>query len=170
MRNEKGLTQYQYFLSPGYIYLARAPTIISTVLGSGVSVCVYDKKEMFGAMNCFLYPEIREQGKTTALYGNVATIALIRLMLQEGSKPKHLVAQIFGGAYNEEVSKVRDVGSENVRVARKVLSRSGIKIISEDVGGTLGRKVVYDSYTNEVAVLKVERLRQSDWYPYEGSR
>ncbi|MFN3535494.1 MAG: chemotaxis protein CheD [Desulfatiglandales bacterium] len=170
MRNEKSLTQYQYFLAPGYIYLARSPTIISTVLGSGVSVCVYDKKKMIGAMNCFLYPEIREKGKTTALYGNVATIALIRLMLQEGSKPKHLVAQILGGAYNQEVSKMRDVGSENVRVARKVLSRSGIKIISEDVGGTLGRKVVYDSYTNEVAVLKVERLRQSDWYPYEGSR
>lgn len=166
MKGERGLVQHQYFLSPGYIYIARTPTVISAVLGSAVSVCIYDKKKKIGAMNCFLYPLIREAGKTTPIYGNVATIALIRMMLDEGSKINHLVAQILGGAYNKEVSKGRDVGSENVRIARRVLTSSGVKVISEDVGGNMGRKVVYDTYTNEVAILKVERLRESDWYPY----
>lgn len=170
MKDERRLTQYQYFLSPGYIYLAKTPTVISAVLGSAVSVCLYDRKKKMGGMNCFLYPEIREHGKTTPLYGNVATIALIKIMLREGSRPNHLVAQILGGAYNGEISKGRDVGMENVRMARKILLGSGVKVISEDVGGALGRKVVYDTYTNEVAVLKVERLRESDWFPYDGLR
>jgi len=170
MAGEKRLTSQQYYLSPGYIYVSRVPTVVSTVLGSAVSVCIFDKKKRIGAINHFLYPEMKEKGKTTPLYGNVATLALVRLMLEGGSKVGHLVAQILGGAYNFEVSKGRDIGRENVQIARRVLMKLGVKIISEDVGGTLGRKIVFDTATNEMAVLKVERLRASDWYPYEGLR
>jgi len=170
MLNEKELTTQQYYLSPGYIYVSRVPTVVSTVLGSAVSVCIFNKKKKIGAINHFLYPEIKEKNKATPLYGNVSTLALVRFMLEAGSKVGHLVAQILGGAYNSEISKIRDIGKENVQIARRVLMRMGVKIISEDVGGVLGRKIVFDTATNEIAVLKVERLRACDWYPYEGLR
>ncbi len=170
MGDERGLSLYKYYLTPGYVYIARAPTTISTVLGSAVSVCIHDKRKKIGGMNHFLYPSILEKGRTTPVYGNVATIALIRLMLEEGCKIEHLVAQILGGAHNYEISKEKNIGHENVQIARRVLMKNGIKVLSEDVGGSVGRKVVYDTWSNEVVVLKVERIRDSDWYPYEGTR
>jgi len=90
-------------------------------------------------------------------------------MIEAGSKKRHLEAQILGGAYDPERCS-RDVGAENVRVARRVLMREGIRVVSEDTGGQKGRKIVFNTGTNEVAVLKVGRLRKGDWYPYEGDR
>ena len=120
-------------------------------------------------MACFLFPRILRKDQTTAIYGNVATITLIRMMCQAGSKKRHLEAQILGGAFNPEYSTV-DIGCKNSRVARKIILREKISIISEDSGGQRGRKIVFNTDNNELAVIKVDRLRQSDWYPYKSNR
>ncbi|MCG8686792.1 MAG: chemotaxis protein CheD [Desulfobacterales bacterium] len=158
-----------YFLRPGYIYLPQKPTVISTVLGSSVSVSLYDKRMKTGGMNHFLFPYVQNREKSTALYGNIAVIALIRMMEENGSKRSHLEAQIFGGAFNTDVS-TRDIGKDNFIHARQILNRKGIKIVSEDVGGSKGRKVVFNTLSYEIGILKVDRLRMSDWYPYDGDR
>jgi chemotaxis protein CheD len=158
-----------YFLEPGYIFLATEPTVISTVLGSSVAVCIYDRKRQTGGMNHFLFPEPDEGVEANAQYGNAATLELVRMMKAEGSQIKHLESQILGGGYNPHVSSI-DIGRRNIMVARKVLVRLGIRVVSEDVGGTKGRKVVFHSNVNEIAILKVDRIRRSDWYPYKGHR
>jgi len=122
-----------------------------------------------GGMNHFQYPFIRDPRVATARYGNVATLGLIRLMVEEGSQLKHLEVQIFGGAHNPSLLS-RNVGRENIMAARKVLAAQRIKVVSEDVGGEKGRKLVFDTAANEVAVMKVDRLRTSDWYPYGDQR
>ncbi|MFP4347348.1 MAG: chemotaxis protein CheD [Thermodesulfobacteriota bacterium] len=158
-----------YFLEPGYIFLATKPTVISGVLGSCVAVCIYDRKRRIGGMNHFQLPFTKEKHLATARYGNVATLTLVRMMTDHGSKPRHLEAQIIGGAYNPGISG-KNIGRENIQVARKLLARKRIRIVSEDVGGEKGRKVVFNTHTNEVAVIKVEKLRTADWFPYEGER
>jgi chemotaxis protein CheD len=158
-----------YLLEPGYIFVAAKKGVISSVLGSCVSVCLYDRKRKTGGMNHFQLPYVREKHLATARYGNVATLTLVRMMINEGSKRKNLEAQVFGGSHNPEVS-AKNVGKENVRVAKKILAREQVRIVSEDVGGEIGRKVVFNTDTNEIAVLKVDKLREGDWYPYEGRR
>lgn len=158
-----------YFLKPGFIYLPVKPTVVSTVLGSCVAVVLWDKKRKAGGINHFQYPSCKGADKPTAMYGDASTYMMIRMMIQDGSKTKHLEAQIFGGACNRRVSSW-DVGRENIRTARRVLAGHGIRVISEDVGGERGRKIIFDAVNNEMAVLKVERLRKGDWYPYEDAR
>lgn len=158
-----------YFLEPGYIFVATRPTVISSVLGSAVSVCIYDRKRKLGGMNQFQLPEVRERDKATARYGNAATLALVRMMEENGCTVKSMEAQIIGGAFNRAVSG-EDIGRTNVGVARRVLGRKGVRIVSEDVGGVKGRKVIFNTGVNEVAVMKVDRLRTGDWYPYEEDR
>ena len=58
------------------------------------------------------------------------------------------------------------IARENVQMARKILRSHRIKIISEDTGGNMGRKIVYNTQRNEAVVYKVNNLRQGDWYPY----
>ncbi len=158
-----------YFLRPGFIYLPDKPTTISAVLGSSVAVSLYDRFMGVGGMNHFLFPRVDQKNKTTALYGNIAVLTLIRMMTANGSSFSNLEAQIFGGAFNDEYSQ-RDIGRDNYQTARRILSGRGIKIVSEDVGGVLGRKIVFNTATYEIGILKVGRLRSSDWYPYEGDR
>jgi chemotaxis protein CheD len=162
-------TPDNYFLGPGYVFLAAEPAIISTVLGSCVSVCLYDRKRKRGGMNRYRYPWVRDKRKCTAIYGNAAVIALIRMMVDDGSKKKNLEAQIIGGAHNPDYCE-KDIGQENIRIAKQILKIEGVMLTSEDTGGNKGRKVVFNSCTNELAVFKVDRLRQSDWYPYDGDR
>lgn len=167
-RSEKPVTR-DYFLKPGYIYLPEKPTVISTVLGSSVSVSIFDKSMKTGGMNHFLYPQAQDRDRTTAMFGNIAVVTLIRMMMDNGSKASNLEAQVFGGAFNAKVSD-RDIGRENYQAAKNILIRKKIRIVSEDVGGRMGRKIVFNTLTCELLTLKVDRLRQSDWYPYEGDR
>ncbi len=161
----------RYFLRPGYIYVPGRPTLISTVLGSCVAVSLWDRKLEYGGMNHFLYPWVDDPLEATAQYGNIATRTLIRLFMETGSRLDNLEAQILGGAtqgVNGATSV--DVSQQNINVARQIMKDKGIPIVSQDVGGTKGRKVIYNSQTNELIVVRVERLRTSDWYPYDGER
>ncbi len=166
--SEKPVT-IEYFLKPGYIYLPDRPTTISTVLGSSMALTVYDRKQKIGGMNHFLYPYAASGTSSTAQYANVASMTLIRMMIQRGAKPGNLEAQLFGGAWNQKYSK-EDIGSASLKVVRQILARKKIKIVSEDVGGELGRKIVFNTATCEILTLKVDRLRISDWYPYPEDR
>ncbi|PKN68175.1 MAG: hypothetical protein CVU57_00695 [Deltaproteobacteria bacterium HGW-Deltaproteobacteria-15] len=158
-----------YFLKPGYILVPEAPTIISTVLGSCVAVCLFDCARKIGGMNHFPLPSTANPKEATARYGNVATLTLIGMMLEGGSNIKDLEAQVFGGAFKRETCPT-NIGLENIKVARKILARKKIPIASEDVGGEKGRKIVYDTSSNEVAVIKVDKIRKGDWYPYLAQR
>ncbi|MCU0578436.1 MAG: chemotaxis protein CheD [Desulfobacterota bacterium] len=156
----------EYFLKPGYIYLSREPAVIYCVLGSCVAVCLWDRRQRIGGMNHFQYPQIPDRTQATARYGNVATLALVRLLLAEGTDRGTLEGQIFGGGSRGPGSPEAEIGRQNVSTAKEVLARQGIAVTSEDVGGTRGRKLIYNTETNEAVVLKVERLREEDWYPY----
>jgi len=152
-----------YFLEPGYVYFSRQPTTLRTVVGSCVAVCLYDRILQMGGMNHYLKPHINDQSKATPQYGNVAISALIRMMEEAGSRRRDVVAQVLGGGTPEEVQG-EWVGQQNVSIAREILARKGIRIVSEDVGGSVGRKIVFDTGTGEIAVLKVHKLRATDWY------
>ncbi len=162
---DKGIQACEYYLKPGYIFLSKEPVVISTVLGSCVAVTLWDKKGTYGGMAHYLYPSVQQRKKSTAQYGNVAVLHLIKIFFDEGSDKKNMQAQIFGGASLHSVECSRIAG-ENIRMARNTLKNFGVKIISEDVGGHVGRKLVYNTLTNEAIVYRANKLRKGDWYPY----
>ncbi len=168
-RDQNGQIVDNYFLEPGYILTTSKPTVISTVLGTSVSVCIYDRKRKVGGMNHFQLPYVSRKHQATARYGNVAAITLIRMMVRGGSKIKNLEAQILGGAHSREDSG-ENIGRKNISIARRVLARERIPVVSEDIGGEKGRKIVFDTGTNETVVMKVKKLRAGDWFPYKNNR
>lgn len=151
-----------YYLEPGYIYCLPEPATVHTVVGSSVSVCLWDAELRIGAMNHFLYPAARTPDRATPQYGNVATAELIRMMLECGSRKEDLRAQIVGGA-SPEPGPGLSLGQRNTNAARRVLIKTGLLIVSEDIGGHMGRKVAFDTRSGHLMVLKVHQLRQDDW-------
>ena len=132
-----------------------------SVVGAGLLVCLWHRGSYHAAMSHFLYPSVYDVRQATARYGNVAlpkAIAMLKECIQDPLAV--LEAQIFGAAQRDGV--IHSYG-ENVEMARKILTAYSITIVSEDVGGTKGRKVMFDSQTGHAMVIKVHALRESDW-------
>ncbi len=162
MENQEYLPT-QFFLKPGYAMANHEASVIRAVLGNCVAVTFFDKANCFGGMNQFVFPKTENREDMTAQYGNVGIRALFRMLMDMGANRDSMVAQIIGGAecrtFNDE-----NLGLQNIQVARYVLDQLRVPVVSEDVGGTMGRKVIYHSGTNEMAVFKVDSLRGSDWF------
>jgi chemotaxis protein CheD len=152
------------YIEPGNVFFSKKPHRMSTVVGNSVAVCLWDKKLKYGAMSHFMYPYIRDKKQATLWYGNVAMITTIKLMDRAGSNRHDIVAQLLGGARSKNENELNNLGQENISVARRALAHYHIPIISEDVGGIVGRKVVFDSTNGHIATLKVHDIRDNDWY------
>src|SRR5438270_8866832 len=89
------------FLLPGQLHASRTPAQISTILGSCVAICLWDKSSKTGGMNHFLLPGSQDnQGDKESLsrFGDVSTRALLEKLMALGCRRRDLVAKIFGGA------------------------------------------------------------------------
>lgn len=157
------LEVFEYFLKPGFILANREDSVVRAVLGNCVSVTIYDRENRFGGMNHFIFPGTKDRRLATPQFGNVAVTALCRMMLDLGASTHSLEAQIMGGATHMDVED-RRLGLKNVEVARKVLDRFRIPVVSEDVGGNRGRKIMYHTGTNETVIYKVDKIRENDWF------
>ena len=166
---DRDIILFEYLLLPGYIFLNPEPSLISTVLGSNVVVSLWDKNKKRGGMANYLYPCNGVGESPTARYGNVAIRHLAKMMAKEGARRKDLKAQIFGGAATEDPACAA-IAEKNVDMARKTMKELRIDVVSEDTGGRMGRKIVYNTEKNEAIVYKVNDLRAGDWYPYVQDR
>ena len=160
------LEPYHYHLRPGYIFANSEPSLITAQLGSGVAVCLWDRVLGIGGMGHFQLPKPGTKDRPTARFGAMSVAILIKMLIKMGARQENLEAQIYGGGHRYRYAK--DMGSRNLRVARRILKKSRIQIVSEDTGGTLARRVLYHTRTNEVLCMKTPKSRQQDWYPYYG--
>lgn len=134
------------FIHVGQIHIDIAPKAISTVLGSCVSVCLYDTTRGIGGMNHYLLPFWNGNGLQTPKFGNIAIPKLIETMIAKGAHPHRMKAKIFGGAMmnTTDVSNTMMIGEKNIMVARNILQEYSIEIVAEDIGGQNGRKIQFD--------------------------
>lgn len=151
----------KYFLQPGYIFVSEEPYLIHAVLGSCIAVCIWDREKNIGGMNHFIYSRANNNVRSCK-YGDVSTRHLIKIMIDMGCRREGLMAHIVGGSHNSEFNS--NSGNENSRVAIEMLGKYGIKIVTKDIDGQIGRKVVFNTTNGEILVYKVANLRKSDWW------
>jgi chemotaxis protein CheD len=154
-------TEEKYYLQPGYIFASEEPYLIHTVLGSCVSVCIWESEKKAGGMNHFIYGR-SGQGYGSARYGDVSTAYLIRLLLDMGCRKACMKAHIVGGGHNPELGS--KIGDGNVSVAEEILRENRIEIVTRDTGGRIGRKLIFNNSTGEILVYKGVNIRRNDWY------
>lgn len=166
MSTNKALEVYRYHLEPGGVFTCGEPAMVSAVLGTCVAVCLHDRRLKIGGMNHFLYPKARAFSRPNSQYATVSIPALIKQMQRQGSRIQDIEAQIFGGGEFVGLFSNGNIGQKNIKIARKILKKNGIKVVSEDVGGLKGRRLIYHTGTNEALVMKTHRIRRGDYYPY----
>ena len=162
----------------GQLHASKNPTIIYTLLGSCVAVCLHDPVVRIGGMNHILIPGQADlnQAQTAARYGANATDMLIRRIVRLGGDPKRLVAKIFGGSHMfKDIAPDKSPGKKNVQSAVASLEAANITIKSRNIGGTDTRKVYFHTDTGEVFLKRVlggtvNRLAEAERQLYKAFR
>lgn len=133
------------YLHQGQVVAFATPTVITTVLGSCVSVCLWDAGEGTGGMNHFLLPEA-PAGETASLrYAEPAFEKLLARLLALRARHERLQAKLFGGAALAAAPDTTPLGARNVEAARRLLEAHRIPLVAEDTGGSSGRKLLFET-------------------------
>ena len=158
-RTEPASDLPRHFLYPGYIFVTKEATVISTILGSCAAVCLWDRRLKVGGMNHYLLPEGPEESTNRLRYGNVANPELLKQMLDLGCQVKDLQAKIFGGASAFAADPVLAVGSKNVVLAEEFLRDAGIATVAKDVSGKHGRRLTFNTGDGSALLKSYETER-----------
>ncbi|MDW3193434.1 MAG: chemotaxis protein CheD [Cytophagales bacterium] len=132
-----------HYLHPSNCFVPRETTIVTTVLGSCISVCLFDKVEGKGGINHFMLPKWNHQKEASHMFGDYSIEELIKIMIFRGSLKENLVAKIFGGSHRN--SSYNKIGHQNFEQAKETLSRHHIRIVAKSVGGEKARKIIFDT-------------------------
>ena len=148
----------EHYLYPGTIFADLDPSIVTTVLGSCVSVCLWDQRQNIGGINHYFLPGGKIDESSSPRFGDVAIRSLLNAMYKLGSSKKDLIAKVFGGAMVLQIiSSGLSVGDRNIEVALKILKQEGIPIKSRDLGGKLGRKIKFNTHSGVVSVKMLKK-------------
>ncbi len=138
------------FLKIGDVQVSNTPIVFKTILGSCVSVCIWDIKSYHGGMNHFLLP-LAPADEQSAKYGDYSIRKLILSIKALVPTETSLIAKIFGGA--NTVAVIRNpIGDKNVKMAKQILAENNIEIVAEDTGGTKSRFIHFDSSSGKILV------------------
>lgn len=150
----------RHYLYPGTLFAHREPHLVTTVLGSCVSVCLWDSAARVGGINHYLLPLWNGEGLPTPKYGNIAITKLIEKVQSLGAGSK-LVAKVFGGASMwEKTDGLLAIGQRNIELAIEMLEQHRIPVVSSDLGGPVGRKIIFNTGEGTV-LLKRQRALHS---------
>ncbi|MDP2781770.1 chemotaxis protein CheD [Devosia sp.] len=132
---------------------------LSTVLGSCISACVRDTVANVGGMNHFLLAEqsgaAKDRYGASARYGAFAMEQLINKVLSQGSGRKsNLEIKVFGGGKIN--AALDDVGRKNIDFVHEFLAAEGYVSVSEDVGGTYARRVLFKPHSGRAFVKRLD--------------
>ena len=146
----------KHYLIPGKVFVTREPAAISTIVGSGIAVCLWDSAAGIGGAANFLLPEDCGAELNTK-YGNHAARQLLDELVARSADASHIQAKIFGGSEPPTTfsSSSRTLGERNVQVALQFLDAERIRLIDQQTGGTNGRKIIFHTDDGRVWVQKL---------------
>jgi chemotaxis protein CheD len=150
----------RHYLYPGTLFVHKEQHLVTTVLGSCVSVCLWNKTAMLGGINHYLLPLWNGEGLPTPKYGNIAIEKLVEKVKAISSPGDKLVAKVFGGASMwEKTEGLLAIGQRNIEFATETLATHGISIVSSDVGGYQGRKIIFNTADGTVLMRRQRSMR-----------
>lgn len=143
----------------GGVWASARPSVVRTVLGSCISVCLRDPFAKVGGMNHFMLPSTTGDDEFSARYGVNAMEVLINRCMQEGAERSRFEAKVFGGGHVlRTANHDQSVPRKNISFAKRFLEMEGIPVVSSDIGGYAARSVLF--FTDSGRVL-MKRLTET---------
>lgn len=147
----------QHFLMPATLFASAEEHEVTTILGSCISVCLFDPRRGRGGINHFMLPLRNGEQLASPKYGNIAIAKLIEQLARLGCHVADLRAKLFGGGMvlSLQTDRGRSVGESNILIARELLAEYGIPVVASDVGGACSRRIVFNTRTGDVMESRI---------------
>jgi len=142
----------------GGCHASRRPSVIETLLGSCVAVCLYDPVASIGGMNHILLPGKADLKKfdNVARYAINAMELLINRVMNLGGNKQRFMAKVFGGAHVlPAISRENWMGTKNSEFVLEFLQMEAITVVSQDLGGHDTRKIYFHTDTSDVFLKRI---------------
>lgn len=121
--------------------------LVTYALGSCIGICLHDPVLKLGALVHIMLPVNMEAGRKTPMkYADTGIRETLRLMESKGASRNRITAKIAGGAKMFEVgsSSLGNIGQRNIESVHMNLKKEGIRLLKEDVGGSVARTLLFD--------------------------
>ena len=151
------------FIRMAEIKISKEPDILKTVVGSCVALCLWDPDRKLGGMAHIMMPERNGDARAAeGKYADTAVNALVRDMKKSGANIERVQAVCAGGAsmFLRIPNKGKTIGDRNSLAVRQILNRLNIRISTESLGGTMGRKVIMDCSNGAVTIVTLQKKIQ----------
>lgn len=154
----------------GECFASAEELAITTLLGSCVSVCLFDVERRVGGMNHFVLPELQQGGMAVPCsgtcaanccrYGACAMKQLLLKLEELGAHRARLAAKLFGAG--QVLTMSADIGGQNAAFAIDYLKQQQIPIVASDLGDCCPRKVVFFPTTGRAWVKRLREIPQEE--------
>ena len=141
--NESFIQSDLILVGIGEHHMGKTP-MSSIGLGSCVGLIIHDRDKGIGVLAHIMLPLSQGKQERPGKYADTAVETMIRELIKAGCNPNSLVAKIAGGASMfRSFSGNLNIGERNVEAIRLLLKEQKITIVGEDVGGNMGRTIMY---------------------------
>ena len=120
--------------------------LITYALGSCIGICLHDPLLKLGAMVHIMLPVNMETNRTNTMkYADTGLRETLRQMEAMGANRTRITAKIAGGAKMfETAGSLGNIGQRNIESVHLNLKKEGIRLLKEDVGGSVARTLLFD--------------------------
>lgn len=129
--------------------------LITYALGSCIGLCFHDPRLRLGALLHIMLPLNMEAGRTHPLkYADSGIKETLRQMEARGASRSRMTVKIAGGAKMFEVSGsgLGNIGQRNIESVHAILKRENIRLLAENVGGTVARTLLFDVASGQACI------------------
>ncbi len=158
----------QVFLGMGQVHISEEPAVISTVLGSCISVTMFNRRSAIGGMCHGLLPHCRDAENCDKnpvecfRFVDCSVWRMTERFEARGIAPRNIETKMFGGANMfkrmSDSNSYLSVGAQNVESAKQVIADAGLSLLAFDVGGTSGRKILFYTHTGRVLLREIRNV------------
>jgi len=155
------------YLKPSEIHITKTPSIVETVLGSCVSVTMFDRTSGVSMICHCLLPQCKNEVPCEGdcsegfKYVDCSIRRMIAKYASYDIKLSNIEVKVFGGAdmFNAKANSANNIaiGKQNIETALKIIKRGNLNLIASDVGGTEGRKIYFNTHTGEVHLKRLNK-------------
>lgn len=127
--------------------------LITYALGSCIGLCFHDPKLRLGALLHIMLPLNMEAGRAHPLkYADTGIKETLKQLESRGAMRSRLTVKIAGGAKMFEIAGgggLGNIGQRNIESVHTILKRENVRLLAENVGGTVARTLFFDVATGQ---------------------
>jgi chemotaxis protein CheD len=128
-------------------------TLVTYALGSCIGVTAHDPSAGVGGILHFMLPDSavnpEKANGQPAMFGDTGLRDFFQDLFDKGASRVHLRIKLAGGA-SFKTGDMFDIGKRNLLVAKRMLWKNKLLVVSEDVGGETSRTLRLEIGTGKV--------------------